>query len=113
MNTVNQTSTPSTLASALQQIASQTQPADLDSAGSAETSDHVDTLNLSGSSLAELEQQAEQIASQNQSSALTGVEDAFAANLQAVGALASSSTSAATGQGAPDSATALTFLGNS
>lgn len=111
MNSVNNATSSTSLASILQQIAAQTDPAALgDGSDAAGASDLADTLNLSGSSAADLEQQAEQIASENKSAALTTAEDAFAANLQAVAALGASSSSASTGQSAPDASTALSLM---
>jgi hypothetical protein len=105
------------LASTLLQLTAQTQPAniadlDLDSttSGSSSNADLADTLNLSNSSISDLEAQAQQIASQNQSSALTTSEQAFSANLAAIAALSSDPAQAQAAQGTQDSSSVLSLV---
>jgi hypothetical protein len=116
-------STISSLAQTLLQLTSQTQsaatanPAPADSLAQAlQNTDGsggdplADSLNLSHASIADLEQQAQQIANQNRSSALATPEAAFAANLAAVAALAANPAQAQAGQASPDSASVYSLV---
>ncbi|MGH7997051.1 MAG: hypothetical protein ACREFX_11930 [Opitutaceae bacterium] len=110
MSTITNSSQTPSLASTLLQLTSQTQPANLAGSGAEETSDLADTLNLSNSSVADLEQQAQEIASQNLSSALTTSEQAFSANLAAVAALSGNPAQAQSAQGSQDSSSVLSLV---
>lgn len=112
MSTVSSSTSPS-LANALLTLTSQTQP---DQSGSAASDPSagldLDQLQLSGSSLASLQEQAQEIAAQNQNSVITTSEQALAANLAAVAALGASSTNAQASQSGVDAGNVLSLTGS-
>lgn len=101
-------STSGTLAGALLNLG--TKPAGTPSApdGGADGVD-LDNLQLSNSSLSELEQQAQQVAAQNQDSVISTSDEALAVNLQAVSALGQNFTQTTAAQGGLDAATVLSL----
>lgn len=101
-------STSGTLAGALLNLGTKPAGTSAGSNGGANAID-LDNLQLSNSSLSELEQQAEQVASQNQDSVISTSDEALAVNLQAVSALGQSFAQATAAQGGLDAATVLSL----
>lgn len=106
--TISSTNATSTLAGAL---LSQDQANQNAASGPSADSGGVnlDSLQLSNSSIEALEQQAQEIAAQNQNSVIGTSDDALAANLQAVAALSQNFGQATAAQGALDPATVLSL----
>lgn len=111
MSTTISNTTSSNLASALLSLSQQTQQQNGAQTNDPSSSVDLDTLDLSsGSSLASLEEQAQEIAAQNQNSVISTSEEALAANLSAVSALTSDPTTSAASQSNLDPTTAVQLL---
>jgi hypothetical protein len=111
-STISSTSSQNTLSSALLALTNQTSPNSANANGGgvdATAGIDLDTLQLSGSSLSDLESTAQTVAAQNQNSVITTSEAALAANLAAVSAMFSDPTTTQSSQATQDPSQVLSL----
>ncbi|HEY3756988.1 MAG TPA: hypothetical protein VGL42_12630 [Opitutaceae bacterium] len=105
-NTISNTN--GTLSGALLNLGTNPQASSSGSAASTESGIE-DTLQLSSPSIAEIEQQAAEVAQQNQNSVISSSDEALVVNLQAVSSLGQSFSQAAASQGALNGGSVLSL----